>query len=111
MHILKFDRRGVLMSSSMSVRESQVQNSDALDLVLLQSPFPDSCIWCHAILAEIHQDIHAILVHRLSLVDIVVVPITQNFLSCSWCFGLELLDVFCGSVLLLQLLGQGLHVF
>ena len=64
-----------------------------LDLVLLEPILPDRCIGCDAILAEIDQDVHRVLLHRLTHIQIVVVIVCHDLLHCTGCRRLELLHL------------------
>lgn len=102
-----------VVSLALQGRHHQVEGapSSHLHLVLLEAPLPDGDVGSQTVLTEVDEDIHAVLSHGLTLVDIVVVPVADDLFGGSRCFGLELFDVFLRFTNLLQFLGKGLHVF
>lgn len=81
-----------------------------LNLLLLQAVLPDRCVGCDAVFAEVDQDVHAVLIHRLALVQVVVVVVADDLLHGAGRAGLELLG-FVGLAGGLQSLENGFAVF
>jgi len=86
------------------------EQTHRLDLHSNQAVFPDSDIWCSAVLAVVEEDDHAVWVHGFADEELVVLEFTDDLLGEALGARLEFLDLFLGSALFLEAFLDLLHV-
>jgi hypothetical protein len=81
-----------------------------LNLHLGQTVLPDGDERSDAVLAVVEEDNHAVGVHRLAGVELVVLEVADDLLGETLSLGLEVLDLRLVGTLCLERLLDGLHV-
>lgn len=106
----------ILVASKFSGESSLLQNSNlpqsrlSLHLHLFKSVLPNGGERSDTVLAEIHQNVHAFVVHRLAHVDIIVSNVCTQLLQGRRSAGLELLGLLLAALLGFQRVVESFYV-